>query len=147
MSDQSTWAANPFLINATMQRNIEFLVWKTLILETFELNVWTQILVAYSKLTYIHSEKADFCAYLNYRYVYINFPFLFSFLSFCPTQRTTQLRLLVFIQITNLWHGLKKNSTNIYSTQFKWILIFYVPLYLQVGLPPSLSLIFNINPL
>jgi hypothetical protein len=39
---------------------------------------------------------------------------------------------------SNTWPmtWIKKNSTNIYSTQFKCILILYMPLSLQVKLPP-----------
>jgi hypothetical protein len=49
MFDQSTWIVNPSQTNATMQRNIEFLNWKTLFTETLELSVWTQVLMIYTK--------------------------------------------------------------------------------------------------
>jgi len=48
--DQSKWVVNPYPTNSTVQKNIEFPYWKTLITETFGFNVWTQVSVIFTRL-------------------------------------------------------------------------------------------------
>ncbi len=61
--------------------------------------------------------------------------FCFHFSHFAQP-KDTHLRLLIFTQILDLQHGLKRNSANICCTQFKCILILYMPFSLQLELPP-----------
>ncbi len=88
--------------------------------------------MTYTRLTYNHSRKTIFCVGKGCKYIFINFPFLSSFFSFCPIQgHPTKASSIHLDTCRTTWIKERFNKGPIQNAY----LSFYMPFFLQLRFP------------